>query len=82
MESSDKNGYWVGKDTDQERELDERETQLREQITKKQEIWACDMESADKNEKEKETGQERELDERETQERERADNKKTRDMGI
>ncbi len=49
MESTDKNERV--KETGQERELDEREnTRKKAQITKRQEIWAYEMESADKNE--------------------------------
>ncbi len=41
MESADKNERQ--KETGKERELDERETQERKQITKRQELWAYEI---------------------------------------
>ncbi len=61
----------------------EKNTRKKAQIIKRQEIWACQMESADKN------GWDKRQDKRgiymrgkHRKERERADNKKTGDMNI
>jgi hypothetical protein len=74
----------MGNVTGQERDLDEMETQERKQITKRQEIWAYEIESADKNERKKRYDKrERAIDEREirVQEREQI-TKKIVDMAI